>query len=110
MGERAIWGLTPKEMEDRLGLSRGRLADGARILALDEELLIGDFEPRGSTRFPDGKGLDKSALHSTKFLPGAWLGQRLVKVTPLLGSSAIDSPRAFSAAEQWELTGCASAG
>ncbi len=101
--ERNIWGLSPREMEIVLGLRPGRLAGGARILALDREPTIGEFDPRGSTRFPDGKGLDESALHSTKFMPGAWLGQRLVKAKPLLSSSAIAFPPSSSAIEQWKL-------
>jgi hypothetical protein len=102
--ERNILGLSLREMEVRLGFCPGRLAEGARILALDLQPRIEEFEPRGSTRFPDGNGLDKLALKSTKFLPGAWLGQRLVKVEPLVRSSPIESPSSFSAVEQWKLT------
>lgn len=102
--ERNIRGLTPREIETKLGFRPGRLTHGARILAFDREPLIGEFEPRGSTRFSDGRGLDKSALHSSKFMPGAWLGERLVKVEPVLPHTAFEwYPPSQSAAEQWRL-------
>ena len=50
--------------------------------------------------------LDAKELERTKYIPGTWLGQRLVKVEPLLPHSAFEwYPRGPSiAAEQWKLT------
>src|SRR4051812_12301176 len=99
-----IRGLTPKEMEERLGFWPGRLAQGARVLVLDREPRSNEFEPVGSTYYPLGKGLDRSALHKTKFRPGAWLGRRLVKVKRVGVEIECEFPRASIAAEQWTLT------
>jgi hypothetical protein len=102
----AIRGLGLAELEDCLGLPKGYLAQGARILILLHPPALEDFEPRGSTRFEAGKGLDHARAKETKFLPGAWHGRRLVKVVPKARGT---SDQAFrdahgTAAEQWVLT------
>ena len=102
--ERNILSLTPRKMELVLGFRRGRLTHGARIVALDREPRIDEFEPRGSTLFPDGIGLDRAGLHASKFIPGAWLGERLVKVEPILPHNAFEwYPPSPTAVEQWKL-------
>ena len=103
--ERNIRGLTPRGMELRLGFRSGRLTHGARILVLDREPLPNEYEPVGSSLFPDGVGLDARALHQTKFRPGAWLGERLVKVDPAVPHSGFEwYPPASTSVEQWKLT------
>lgn len=102
--ERNIRGLTTQQIEARLGFRRGRLTHGARILALDREPYPNEYESLGSTFFPNGAGLNAKQLEKTKFRPGAWLGQRLVKVEPNLPHSSFEwYPRSSSAAEQWRL-------
>jgi hypothetical protein len=103
--ERNIRGLTTREIELRLGFRAGRLTHGARILALDREPHPDEFEPLGSTRFAHGTGLSKADLHASKFIPGAWLGERLIKVEPMLPHSAFEwYPSSPTGAEQWKLT------
>lgn len=102
--ERNIQGLTTREIETRLGFRPGRLTHGARVIALAHEPRPDEFEPRGSTRYPDGTGLEKPSLHATKYIPGAWFGQRLVKVEPTLPHSGFEwYPPSPGAAEQWKL-------
>ena len=103
--ERNIRGLSTREMELRLGFRPGRLTQGARILVLDREPLPNEYEPVGSSLFPNGTGLDAHALQETKFRPGAWLGERLVKVEPTIPHSGFEwYPPASAAVEQWKLT------
>jgi hypothetical protein len=104
--ERNIRGLTTQEIERKLGFRPGRLTHGARVLVLDREPCPGEFLPAGSTLFSGGKGLNADELRRTTFMPGAWLGQRLVKVKPDLPDSASESypPAPSIAAEQWILT------
>ncbi len=104
--ERNIRGLSTQEIERKLGFRRGRLTHGARVLVLEREPRADEFESAGSTRFSGGKGLNLEELQRTKSIPGAWLGQRLVKVVPDLIDSAFEwYPGASSiAAEQWKLT------
>jgi len=103
--ESNVRGLSTREMEVRLGFRPGRLTHGARILVLDREPLPGEFEPVGSTRYSSGQGLDKDQLHRTKFRPGAWIGEHLVKVEPVLPDSGFEwYPNASTAVEQWKLT------
>ena len=103
--ERNIRGLTPREIELRLGFRPGRLTHGARIIALDREPTINEFEPLGSTRFPNGQGLSRTELRARAFIPGAWLGERLVKVEPTMPHSAFEwYPESSTGAEQWKLT------
>lgn len=102
--ESNILGLTPREMELRLGFRPGRLTPGARVLILLREPTAGEFEPRGSSFFPAAKGLDQSGLKRTVFRPGAWLGQRLVKIEPDLPHTGFEwYPRSSSPVEQWKL-------
>ena len=104
--EKNIRGLTIREIELRLGFRTGRLTHGARIIALDREPTVHEFEPLGSTRFANGTGLSKTDLHASKFIPGAWLGERLIKVEPILPHSAFEwYPPSPTGAEQWKLTG-----
>ena len=102
--ERNILGLTPQQMETRLGFRPGRLTSGAHILVLQGEPNPGEFESAGSTWFPDGRGLNREEINRTAFSPGAWLGQRLVKVQPNLPHSESEYyPVANSPVEQWKL-------
>jgi hypothetical protein len=58
-------------------------------------------------KYPGRKGLNTNELERAKFIPGAWLGQRLVKVEPVLPDSAFEwYPPVLSGprAEQWILT------
>jgi hypothetical protein len=104
--ERNIRGLTTRQIEERLGFRLGRLKNGARILALYREPSPHQYVPVGSTLFPRGEGLNAKELERTKFSPGAWLGERLVKVVPELQRSKgeSDPPSSSIHAEQWELT------
>lgn len=103
--EKNIRGLTPREIELRLGFRPGRLTHGARILALDREPRSDEFAPLGSTRFPNGRGLNGTELQASSFIPGAWLGERLVKVEPTIPHSGFEwYPKASAGAEQWKLT------
>ena len=102
-----ILGLNTKEIETKLGFRRDRLAHGASVLVLDREPRPGEFLFAGSTLFPACQGLNADELRRTTFMPGAWIGQRLVKVKPDLPDSAPEGyPRAPppDAAEQWILT------
>ena len=104
--ESNIRGLTSSEIEQKLGFRKGRLSSGARIFVLMREPSPAEFEPAGSTFFPHRNGLNINDLTKTKFRPGAWFGERLVKVEPVLPHSAAESYPAArkSPAEQWILT------
>lgn len=103
--ESNILGLNTRQIELRLGFRPGRLDAGARVWVLQRTPRLGEFSCRGSTRVPDGRGLDHQRIAATQFLPGAWVNQRLVKVEPITPHSREESyPRAQGiAAEQWYL-------
>jgi hypothetical protein len=90
------------EMELKLGFPRGHLAHGARVLALVRQPLPGEFVFAGSTLYPGAEGLVDVKRRENVPVPGAWLGQRLVKVVPLVDSGG-KYPGADVPVEQWEL-------
>ena len=102
--ERNLVGLSPREMEMRLGFRPGRMTPGARILVLTREPTLDDFIFAGSTRYSDANGLVDSTQRRLRSIPHAWLGQRLLKVAPVLPHSAFEwYPAAKSPIEQWQL-------
>jgi len=102
--ERNIVGLSLPEMESKLGFRPGRLTRGARILVLARQPMVGQFVFAGSTLYSDAKGLVDIELRRNVPIPHAWLGQRLVKVDPVLAHTADESyPAASSPVEQWKL-------
>jgi hypothetical protein len=103
--ERNIVGLTPHDMESKLGLRPGRLTPGARVLVLVRQPSVGQFVFAGSTVYPGGDGLIEVERRRNFPIPHAWLGQRLVKVQPNLPHTAIEwYPSALkSPVEQWQL-------
>lgn len=103
--ESNIRGLKTQEIEARLGFRKGRLTLGARVFALDKEPGPEEYEAASSTLYPKAKGLDAKELEVTKARPGAWLGERIVKVVPDLPHSEFEwyPPVHGIAAEQWIL-------
>ena len=102
--ERNLIGLSPREMETRLGFRPGRLTRGARILVLARQPNLDEFIFAGSTKYSGAKGLVDAKLRRVASMPHAWLGQRLVKVDPNLPHSELESyPMAESPVEQWQL-------
>jgi hypothetical protein len=102
--ERNIEGATLREMESKLGFRPGRLAQGARVLVLLNQPLAGQFVYAGSTLFSDAKGLVEIEKRRNFPIPHAWLGQRLIKVVPLLRDGGDEQyPAATSPVEQWQL-------
>ncbi len=102
--ERNIVGLSLPEMESALGLRPGRLAQGARVVTLTRQPLVGEFVFAGSTWYSDAKGLVDVEQRRNVAVPHAWLGQRLVKVIPTLAHTPEESyPRARTPVEQWQL-------
>jgi hypothetical protein len=102
--DRNLVGLSPREMERSLGFRPGRLTPGARILLLVREPTLDDFIFAGSTRYSDANGLVDATHRGLKSIPHAWLGQRLVKVAPILPHSAFEwYPIAKTPIEQWQL-------
>jgi hypothetical protein len=102
--ERNIVGLSLREMETTLGFRPGRLARGARILVLVRPPNPGEFVFAGSTRYPNADGLVDLAQRRNVPVPHAWLGQRLVKVDPIIAHTDEEQyPRAHTPVEQWEL-------
>lgn len=101
--ERCIEGLTPRQMEGALGLPAGYFSAGCRIYVLLAQPRIGEFEQRGSSRYPDGKGLNRTQLTRTNFIPTAWLNQRLVKVKPRYDLCGLEFPASATPVEQWKL-------
>jgi hypothetical protein len=102
--ERNLVGLSPREMETRLGFRPGRLTAGARILVLVRQPTVDEFIFSGSTRYSNAKGLVPPPLRRVNSIPHAWLGQRLVKVDPNLPHSGFEwYPDATAAVEQWQL-------
>ena len=102
--ERNIMGATLAELEQKLGFRRGRLALGARVLALQRRPAVGEFVVGGSTRLSAAEGLIPRDQRRSVAIPHAWLNQRLVKVVPKLPHSEQEwYPAASSPVEQWEL-------
>ena len=102
--ERNLVGLSPRQMETRLGFRPGRLTPGARILVLLRQPNLDEFVFAGSTRYSDAKGLVDEKSRRLTSIPHAWLGQRLVKVDPNLPHTAFEwYPTAEAPIEQWEL-------
>lgn len=103
--ERNLLGLSPREMELRLGFRSGRLTSGARILVLLRQPKLHEFLFGGSTKFSDAKGLVGAGARRLTSFPHAWLGQRLIKVDPNLPHSGFEwYPMAEAPIEQWKLT------
>jgi len=101
--ERNITGLTLSEMERTLGFRLGWLTQGARILVLQRQPVVGEFVFAGSTRYPDADGLvgvEQRRAAASTIIPHAWLGQRLVKVTARRDENY---PKATTPVEQWQL-------
>ncbi len=105
--ERNIVGLTVRQLEATLGFRPGRFNAGARVLVLQRQPQVGEFVFAGSTRYSGAAGLvdaDTRRRDASTRIPGAWLGQRLVKVSPNLPHTAFEwYPDSTSPAEQWEL-------
>ena len=102
--ERNLIGLSPREMESRLGFRPGRLTPGARILVLLRPPTLDECLFAGSTRYSDAEGLVDADLRRLTSAPHAWLNQRLVKVDPNLPHSNFEwYPPARTAVEQWQL-------
>jgi hypothetical protein len=103
--ERNIERLNLLDMESTLGYPPGQLMQGARILVLLEQPSVGQFVFAGSTLTPDATDLVPIAQRQNFPVPGAWLGQRLVKVKPNLPPITGGAwPRAKTPVEQWQLT------
>jgi hypothetical protein len=102
--ERNIEGLNLPGLESAIGYLPGQLAQGARILVLQEQPSVGQFVFAGSTLTPNADDLVPIELRRNIPIPGAWLGQRLVKVKPMLPPIAGRWPRAKAPIEQWLLT------
>jgi hypothetical protein len=102
--DRNLVGLSPREMETSLGFRPGRLTPGARILVLVRQPTLDDFIFAGSTRYSDANGLVDASQRRLTSIPHAWLGQRLVKVAPILPHSDFEwYPTAKTPIEQWQL-------
>jgi hypothetical protein len=102
--ERNIVGSTLRAMESKLGLRSGRLTHGARVLVLLRQPRVGQFVFAGSTLYSNARGLVKEERRLNVPIPGAWLGQRLVKIVPTLPHTWHEwYPKARSPVEQWKL-------
>jgi hypothetical protein len=103
--ERNIEGLNLLEMESALGYPRGQLLEGARVLVLLEQPSVGQFVFAGSTLTPNADDLVPIVRRQNFPIPGAWWGQRLVKVKPILPpvKGGAPWPRAKKPVEQWQL-------
>jgi hypothetical protein len=100
--ERNIIGSDLNEIESKLGFQQGRLALGARVLALLRQPAAGEFAFAGSTRYSGARGLVQLRQRLNFPVPHAWFGQRLIKVVP--NDSGPDSyPPATTPVEQWQL-------
>lgn len=69
--ERFILDRNPREMRDILGLRSIDLITGARILAINEPLLLSDFENKGYTHMPAGQVWTPASTYP----PGKGAGQ-----------------------------------
>src|SRR5256885_944276 len=78
--ERHIVGAALQEIEIKLGFRPGRLLYGARVFVLLRQPSVGEFVFAGSTRYSGAEGLVGIERRRNVPIPGAWLGQRLVKV------------------------------
>jgi hypothetical protein len=102
--ERNLEGLNLVAMEAALGYPRGQLLQGARVLVLLEQPSVGQFVFAGSTLTPNADDLVPIVLRQNFPIPGAWWGQRLVKVKPILPPvKGAPWPRAKKPVEQWQL-------
>ena len=103
--ERSIEGLNLADMEQALGYPKGQLSAGARVLVLVNQPMPGQFVFAGSTLTPDAEDLVPVAQRQNFPVPHAWLGQRLVKVKPILPPiKGVPWPRAKRPVEQWQLS------
>ena len=80
--ERNIEGLNLLEMESALGYPRGQLLQGARVLVLLEQPSVGQFVFAGLTLTPNADDSVPIGRRQNFPIPGAWWGERLVKVKP----------------------------
>lgn len=102
--ERNLLGLSPREMESRLGFRPGRLTPGARVLLLLRQPTLHEFVFAGSTKYSDARGLVDRPARRLAEIPHAWRGQRLVKVEAELPHSDFEwYPIAKRPIEQWQL-------
>ena len=91
-------------MESALGYPRGQLLQGARVLVLLEQPSVGQFVFAGSTLTPNADDLVPIVRRQNFPIPGAWWGERLVKVEPILPPvKGAPWPRAKRPVEQWQL-------
>jgi hypothetical protein len=103
--ERNIEGLNLLDLESTLGYPPGQFLQGARVFVLVAPPSVGQFVFAGSTLTPDARDLVPLAQRRNVPIPGAWLGQRLVKVKPNLPPiQGVSWPRAKAPVEQWQLT------
>jgi len=95
------------EITRKLGFPPSYLLHGARILVIVEKIDVGEFLFAGSTWYPDEdgnpKGLVSRDLRQNVPIPGAWAGERLVKVKPIVSVITAPFPRAKAPVEQWQL-------
>ena len=95
--ERHLIGANIKDINKKLGFPPNYLLHGARVLVITDEVKVGDFLFAGSTWYPDVKGNPKGLVSRDQRqnfpIPHAWLGQRLVKVKPIIESEPPPFPR-----------------
>ncbi len=95
------------EITRKLGFPPDYLLHGARILVIVDEIRVGDFLFAGSTFYPDNDGnpdgLVARDLRQNFPIPGAWAGQRLIKVKPIVRVPTPPFPRSKAPVEQWQL-------
>ena len=105
--ERHIVGADVAEITRKLGFPPNYLRHGARILVIVDRVEVGEFLFAGSTWYPDEDGNPKGLVSRDQRrdfpIPGAWLGQRLVKIKPIVRLQTAPFPRATSPVEQWQL-------
>lgn len=92
-----------EDMEDALGYIRGQLREGCRVFLLVEQPCVGEFAFAGSSLTPDADDLVPLERRQNIPIPGAWWGERLVKVKPNLPYFKGEWPRAKRPVEQWVL-------
>lgn len=101
--ERHIIGLHCSEIEATLGFPPQWLASGAHVFILERHPHVGEFLFAGSTRLPEARGLVPAHQRAGFPVPGAWYGERLVKIKPVRRLE-LPFPAASSPVEQWILT------
>jgi hypothetical protein len=105
--ERHLVGADVREITKKLGFPPNYLLHGARVLVIVEKIEVGDFLFAGSTWYPDEDGNPKGLVSRDQRrnfpIPGAWLGERLVKIKPIVRLKPAPFPRAGSPVEQWQL-------